>query len=317
VIVLEYRRIGKSGLKATVFTYGTALTIGTESKDLDYAQKMIDKAWEVGIRSFDTSNNYGNGNAEILTGKALKRYPRNLYIISTKGSWPIGESPYERGLSRKHIMEAFDASMKRLELDYVDIYYAHRYDEEVPMEEIVRTFNNLINSGRIRYWGTSEWTKEALEECIYLCNKLGMEAPIVEQPIYSFAIRKVETNGVKAFCEESGIGIMCFSPLAQGLLTGKYRGGKIPEDSRISKSNLLGYDKTLNIYNQNRERIDSFIDIADKYSIEPALLGLKWLIDKGVLPIIGASKPEQLEFNSKALKVKISEELLQELNSIV
>lgn len=317
MITLEYRRIGKSGLKTTVLTYGTALTIGTESKDLEYAQKMIDKAWQVGIRSFDTSNNYGNGNAEILTGKALKKYPRDLYILSTKGSWPLGESPYQRGLSRKHIMEAFDASMKRLELDYVDIYYAHRYDPEVPMEEIVRTFNNLITSGRIRYWGTSEWPVEALKKCIKVCDSLGMEAPIVEQPIYSFAIKKIETNGVKNFCKEKGIGIMCFSPLAQGLLTGKYSGGKIPEDSRISKAALIGYNKTFNIYNQNKDRIDSFISIADKYSINPSLLGLKWLIDKDALPIIGASKPQQLEFNSKAVDLNISEELLKELNSIL
>lgn len=313
---MEYKRIGKSGLKSTILTYGTALTIGTESKDINYAQEMIDKAWEVGIRSFDTSNNYGNGNAEILTGKVLKKYPRNLYIISTKGSWPIGESPYERGLSRKHIMEAFDASMKRLNMDYVDIYYAHRYDSEVSMEEVVRTFNALINSGRIRYWGTSEWPKEALEECIYVCNNLGLEAPIVEQPIYSFAIRKIESNGVKRFCEHHGIGIMSFSPLAQGLLTGKYKDGNIPKDSRMAKSHMIGYDKTLNIYNQNKNRIDMFIGLANKYSIDPALLALRWVIDNGALPVIGASRPEQLDFNSRALDLKISNDLLKELNCI-
>lgn len=314
--ILKYYRIGKSGLKTTALTYGTALTIGTEHNDIEYAQMMIDKAWDIGIRSFDTSNNYGNGNAEILLGKALKKYPRYLYIVSTKGSWPMGDSPYERGLSRKHIMEAFDSSMKRLNLGYIDVYYAHRYDEEVPMEEVVRTFNDLIRSGRIRYWATSEWPKEALQKCAYICKELSLEAPIAEQPIYSFVIRKIEYNGVKEFCSKNGIGIMCFSPLAQGLLTGKYRYGKVPKDSRIAKSSLIKYNKTLNIYNQNKDRIDSFINIANKYEVDPALLALRWVIDRGVLPVIGASKPEQLEWNAKSLDMEIGENLLKELNAI-
>ena len=161
---MEYVRMGTSGLKLTKVTFGSALTIGTESMDQTFADEMIDQAWKLGIRSFDVSNNYGMGNAEKLVGKSLQRYPHEEYVVSTKGSWPIGDTPYHKGLSRKHVLWAFDESIKKMGLDYVDIYYAHRYDPEVPMEEIVRTFNTLIESGHVRYWATSEWPAEALKE---------------------------------------------------------------------------------------------------------------------------------------------------------
>ena len=148
--VLNFVRLGASGLKITELIFGSALTIGTEITEVDKAQELIDEAWNMGIRCFDVSNNYGDGNAEKLVGKCLEKYHRHLYVLTTKGSWPIGESIYERGLSRKHILWAIDESLKRLNKDYVDVYFAHRYDSEVPMEEIVRTFNSLINSGKFR-----------------------------------------------------------------------------------------------------------------------------------------------------------------------
>ena len=160
---MKFVRMGTSGLKLTEVTFGSALTIGTESMEQYKADEMIDQAWNLGIRSFDVSNNYGYGAAETLVGKSLQRYPREEYVVSTKGSWPIGESVYHKGLSRKHILWAFEESMKRMGLVYVDLYYAHRFDPEVSMEEIVRTFNGLIQSGRVRYWATSEWPAEALE----------------------------------------------------------------------------------------------------------------------------------------------------------
>lgn len=304
---MEYVRMGKSGLKLTEVTFGSALTIGTESMDQDYANKMIDKAWELGIRSFDVSNNYGMGGAEKLVGKALQRYPHEEFVVSTKGSWPIGETPYHRGLSRKHILWAFEESMKKMGLDYVDIYYAHRYDPETPMEEIVRTFNYLINTGRVRYWATSEWPVEALKECHKVCERLGMEKPVIEQCIYSFAVRKTETNGVKDFCNENGVGMLGFSPLCQGLLTGKYRNG-IPADSRVAKSEKLHYNKTMNFYEQNKERIDKFLDTCDTFQLRPTDVAIRWGIRKGIYPVLGASKPEQLEDTLKGLSVDISEE---------
>lgn len=304
---MEYVRMGKSGLKLTEVTFGSALTIGTENMEQDYADRMIDTAWELGIRSFDVSNNYGMGGAEILVGKSLQRYPHEEYVVSTKGSWPVGDTPYHRGLSRKHILWAFEESMKKMKLDYVDIYYAHRYDSEVPMEEVVRTFNYLIQTGRVRYWATSEWPAEALEECHAVCEKLGMEKPIIEQCIYSFAVRKTEKNGVKDFCDERGVGMLGFSPLCQGLLTGKYRNG-IPADSRVAKSEQLHYNKTMNFYEQNKERIDKFLDTCDNFGLRSTDVAIRWCIRKGIYPVLGASKPEQLEDTLKGLTVKIPDE---------
>ncbi len=312
---MEYVRLGNSGLVITEVTYGSALTIGTENNDQTYADAMIDEAWNLGIRSFDTSNNYGMGEAERLVGKSLKRYPREEYVVSTKGSWPIGESPYHRGLSRKHILWAIDESLKRMELDYVDLYYAHRYDPNVPMTEIVRTFNSLIDSGKIRYWATSEWPAEALEECHKVCEKLNLEAPIVEQSIYSFAVRKAEFNGVKDFCDNHGVGMMGFSPLCQGLLTGKYKNG-IPAGSRIDKKGKINYDKTSAFYEQNKERIDRFLEVCEKNGIRPTDAAIQWGIRKGIYPVLGASKPEQLRDTLQNLDKQIADNVWDELETI-
>lgn len=312
---MKYVRMGNSGLKLTEVTFGSALTIGTECMEQGYADEMIDKAWSLGIRSFDVSNNYGMGKAESLVGKALSRYPHEEYIISTKGSWPIGETPYHGGLSRKHILWAFEESIKKMGLDYIDIYYAHRYDPDVPMEEVVRTYNFLINTGKIRYWATSEWPIEALEECQAVCDKLSMEKPILEQFIYSFAVRKVETNGVYDYCKKHNIGMLGFSPLCQGLLTGKYRNG-IPSDSRVAKSSQLKYNKTINFYNQNKVRIDKYLDTCDKYSLRPTDVAIKWGIRKNIYPVLGASKPEQLEDTLKGLSLNIPEDIWNVFESI-
>ena len=309
---MNYVRMGNSGLKITEITFGSALTIGTECMDISFAKNLIQTAWDLGIRSFDVSNNYGMGNAERIVGKVLKDYPREEYVVSTKGSWPIGDTPYHRGLSRKHILWAFDESMKKMKLDYVDIYYAHRYDPETPMEEIVRTFNYLINSGRVRYWATSEWPREALEECHAVCERLGLEKPVLEQCIYSFAVRKTETNGVKEFCNDNKIGMLGFSPLCQGLLTGKYRNG-IPEGSRVAKSKELNYDKTMNFYHQNKERIDGYLKLCDEYNMCPTDVAIQWGIRKKIYPVLGASKPEQLIQTVNGLNTVVPEELWEKL----
>ena len=312
---MKYVRMGESGLKLTQVTFGSALTIGTENSDIEYAKSLIDEAWQLGIRSFDVSNNYGMGNAERIVGAVLREYPREEFVVSTKGSWPIGDTPYHRGLSRKHILWAFKESMKKMGLDYVDVYYAHRYDSEVSMEEVVRTFNTLIQSGKIRYWATSEWPVEALKECHYVCDKLGLEKPIIEQCIYSFAVRKTETNGVKQFCNENGIGMLGFSPLCQGVLTGKYRNG-IPADSRIAKSKQINYDKTINFYNQNKERIDGFFKVCDKYDIRPVDAALQWTIRNDIYPVLGASRPGQLSDTLSGIEKEISKDFWDELEVV-
>lgn len=298
---MKYMRLGKSGLKVTEMTFGTALTIGTERQDDKYAEELIGTAWNLGIRSFDTSNNYGMGEAEELLGKALKKFDRHEYVVFTKGSWPMGEGPYDGGLSRKHILWSLEKSLKRLDMNYVDVYFAHRYDTETPMEEVVRTFNGIIQSGKARYWATSEWPLEALEKCHEVCDELKMEKPILEQFIYSYAVRKVEFNGVMDFCKKNGVGMMGFSPLCQGFLTGKYRNG-IPKGSRISKAEDLHYNKTINFYSQNKSSIDHFLAVCDQYEVAAAL---QWCLRKNVLPVFGASKIGQLLMNVEALSVTV------------
>jgi aryl-alcohol dehydrogenase-like predicted oxidoreductase len=312
---MEYVRVGNSGLKITSLTFGTALTLGTENREVYYADLLVGKAWEMGIRSFDTSNNYGMGNAEILLGKALDKYKRHEYVLATKGSWPIGDSPYEKGLGRKHILWTLEESLKRLNMEYIDIFYAHRYDPDVPMFEIIRTFNTLIDSGKIRYWATSEWPLDALEECHDLCKKYGYEGPVLEQFIYSYAVRKSENNGVMEFCKKNEIGMLGFSPLCQGYLTGKYRNG-IPEHSRMAKAKLINYDKTGNFYIQNKAQIEYFLSISDEFAISPTALAIQWCIHNNVLPVIGASSSLQIEENAKALEIEVPNYVWEKLTCI-
>lgn len=312
---MKYVRIGSSGLYSTQIIYGTALTIGTEILSQDKANELIKVAWDNGIRAFDTSNNYGNGMAEKLLGKALSFYDRQSYIISTKGSWQIGEGQYMSGLSRKHILFAIEKSLHNLNLEYIDIYYAHRYDTNVSMREIVFLFNELIRNGKIRYWATSEWPESALTECFDLCDKYNLERPIGDQFIYSFLVRKAENNGVIEFCVNNGYGMLGFSPLAQGILTGKYI-EEIPENSRIAKSESLNYDKTKNFMIGNEHLVHQFVLICRKYNIKPVHAAVRWVIRHGVIPVIGASKSEQIIDNIKSLEINIPNDFWSELEEI-
>lgn len=312
---MNYIRLGNSGLKVTTIALGSALTMGTEHKEIEFAEKMIGLAWKEGIRCFDCANSYGNGRAEALLGQVLLHYPRQEFVFTTKCSLPVGSSPYHKGLSRKHIMWAINESLIRLKMEYIDIYYAHRYDEETPLLEVIRTFNHLIDIGKIHYWGTSEWSVDQLTECHRLCEKYGLEKPIVEQFIYSYAVQKVEKNGVKAFCTRNGIGMFGYSPLAQGILTGKYRNG-IPSDSRIAKSDKIGYCKTIDFLNQTKQQAEKFLTICEQYQVNPIGAALNWCIRNGVVPVLGASSPEQLQSTLLVVSQVIPEDFYLTLQSL-
>lgn len=309
---MEYHRVGKSGLKITAITYGTALTIGSEVSNDDGTSELIQTAWDSGIRSFDTSNNYGNGSSERLLSRALKKYNRQDYVISTKGSWPVGEGVYYSGLSRKHILWAFSESIKNLDVQYVDIYYAHRYDPEVPISEVINTFNGLIDKGVVRYWATSDWPLNALQEVHSYCKIHSLEPPILDQFIFSYAVNKARTTGIIDFCSTEGIGMLGFSPLCQGLLTGKYENG-VPVNSRIAKASILGYDKTKNFQNQFKDRIDVFLKVCAEYSIDPVAAALQWSLRNGVLPVVGASRPSQIASNVGSLSKIIPDDFWNNL----
>jgi aryl-alcohol dehydrogenase-like predicted oxidoreductase len=310
---MEFSRVGKSGISLTSLTFGTALTIGTEFTRIRLARELVETAWSLGIRSFDTSNNYGQGGAESLLGRLLTKYPRSEFVISTKGGWPTGDGPYQQGLGRKNLYSALNASLKKLESQYIDIYYAHRYDPSVPMEEIVRTFNYMIGEGRILHWATSEWPLSALIECHNVCDQLGLERPIIEQFSYSFAVNKQDHNGVREFCHEAGVGMLGYSPLAQGILTGKYR-LSVPPRSRMAKASQINYDKTEKILRQRKGAIDFFLSTCEYFGVEGTAVALQWVLRRGVLPVVGASTPEQLVSNVNALGVQVPQELWNTLD---
>ena len=296
----EHTRLGNSGLEISPLVYGSALTIGTERVDQGFSDMIIDSLWDLGIRTFDTSNNYGAGRSETLLGKSLQKYPRHDYVLSTKGSWALGQGLNESGLGRKHLFDSIDNSLNRLGVDFIDVYYAHRFYEIISMEQIIANFNLLISKGKILHWGVSEWPLSALEECFEICNKTGMEGPIVQQNIYSYAIHPSRENGLLKFAKEHGMGFIGYAPFAQGLLTGKYLHG-IPEGSRIDKAESIGYFKTANIQEQIKDKVLTFLNLTSRYELNPTHAAIAWVRREGVVPLFGASSREQVLENLESL----------------
>ncbi|MCD6100473.1 MAG: aldo/keto reductase, partial [Candidatus Marinimicrobia bacterium] len=229
---MEYRRVGRSGLKVSVFGLGGWLTFGESVKDKKIINRIIKTAYEKGINYFDIADVYALGEAEKLMGEVLREYPRHRLVIASKVFWPMSDDINDRGLSRKHIFESIDKSLKRIGTDYIDIYYCHRFDPEVPLEETLKAMSDLVHQGKILYWGTSMWSHAQILEAMMLCERYGLYKPIVEQPVYNLIIREHFEKEVKPSIEKFGIGAIVFSPLLSGILTGKYDEG-IPPGSRL------------------------------------------------------------------------------------
>jgi aryl-alcohol dehydrogenase-like predicted oxidoreductase len=309
----DYVPLGDSGLEISKLVFGTALTIGTERVDQMFSDEMIELLWEGGIRTFDTSNNYGEGKAELLLGKSLKKYPRHDLVLTTKGSWPVGSDLNSSGLGRKHIFNSLENSLIRLDMDFIDVYFAHRFSEGISLEQIVRTFNSLITQGKILHWGVSEWPLSALEECFKVCERNGLEGPVVQQNVFSYALHPSRENGLLQFANDHGMGFIGYSPLAQGALTGKYLSG-IPKDSRIDKEETIGYFKTRSLHEQVKEQILKFLNITHKYELNPTHAAIAWVLKEGIVPLFGASSKEQILENLKALDFSAPKEFWSELN---
>lgn len=314
---MKYRRLGNSGLKVSEISLGSWLTFGN-SVDKEQAIRIIDKAYELGINSFDTANVYALGEAEKIVGQALNRYPRESYVLATKAFWPMGDGPNDRGLSRKHIIEQVNQSLKRLNHDYVDIFYCHRYDQDTPLEETLRAIDDLIRQGKILYAGVSEWTAYQIVEGLRVQDKYLLDHLVVNQPVYNIFDRYIEENVVPTVLN-NGMGLVVFSPLAQGLLTGKYRKGQaIPEDSRAADPKANNHIKNM-LTDENLEKIEKLIKIADELEVSMPELALAWILHQpGITSaLIGASKPEQVEENVKAVDIKLSTEVLGQIEEIV
>ncbi|WP_028547444.1 aldo/keto reductase family protein [Paenibacillus sp. UNC451MF] len=311
---MQYRRLGNSGLKVSEISLGSWLTYGGYVAD-DNAVRSIEQAYDLGVNFFDTANMYERGEAEKVMGKALSQYPRESYVLATKVFNKMGEGPNDRGLSRKHIMEQCDASLKRLGADYIDIYYCHRYDKETPLEETLRALDDLVSQGKVLYIGVSEWTPAQIVEAYAIADKLLLDKIIVNQPVYNMFNRYIEKE-IIPIGKEKGYGQVVFSPLAQGLLTGKYRLGQpIPQDSRAASKNWG--EKQLN--ETNLIRVGKISKIADELGIKVSQLAIAWILRQSNVAsaLVGASRPEQVVENCAASGITLTDDVLNAIEDIL
>jgi aryl-alcohol dehydrogenase-like predicted oxidoreductase len=306
---MEYRHLGRSGLVVSAFAYGNWITHGGQVEE-DAAQACVRKALELGITTFDTADVYSQGRAEEVLGRALKKERRESLEIFTKVYWPTGPGPNDRGLARKHIMESLHGSLRRLQTDYVDLYQAHRYDFETPLEETLRAFDDLVRQGKVLYVGVSEWSAEQIESALQIADDMGFDRLVSNQPEYSLLWRVIEAE-VIPLCEREGMGQIVWSPLAQGVLSGKYHPGEAPPPgSRATSANGSNFISDL-LTDEVLVPVQEFAELARAAGHTPASVALAWVLSNPNVSaaILGATRPEQLEENVKALDVRLDADL--------
>ncbi|KAA3646205.1 MAG: aldo/keto reductase [Chloroflexi bacterium] len=314
---MHYRRLGKSGLKVSEISLGAWVTFGSQIKD-NTAGDLIRAAFDKGINFFDNADIYANGQAETVMGEAIKDLPREELVISSKVFWPTMEGPNGRGLSRKHIMESIDCSLQRLGLDYLDLYFCHRYDPDTPIEEVVFTMNSLIQQGKILYWGTSEWRASQIAEAYGIARQYNLIPPTMEQPQYNMFHRERVESELSLISEDLGIGLTVWSPLYSGLLTGKYNEG-IPEGSRASMESMAWLKDRMTA--DKIEKVKQLEGVAAELGITTAQLAIAWLLRRKEVSsvITGATKMSQLEDNIKARDAvdQLSNEVQEHIEEIL
>jgi len=311
---MQYRRLGTAGAKVSAFGLGGWTTFGGSVKDDALTRKILHAAFEAGVNFFDIADVYAKGEAERAMGKALADLPRHRLVISTKLFWPMSEDVNDRGLSRKHVMESVEKSLKRIGTDYIDVYFCHRPDPETPVEETIRAMDDLVHQGKILYWGTSEWSGAQIHDACRLADERGWYRPQVEQPQLSLLVRKRFEEDVRPQADDHGIGFVVWSPLASGLLTGKYDAG-MPKGSRLEqiewlRKGLLVPDKI--------ERVKKMKPLADALGCTRTQLALAWAAAQEDVSsvILGATSVAQLEENLGALDVKIDAATSKKLDEI-
>lgn len=309
---MEYRRLGSTGMQISAISLGAWLTYG-DAVTLRTAKACIKAAIDNGINFIDVADSYANGEAEKVVGQAIKDFERSNVVISTKCYWPISDDVNDRGLSRKHIFESVERSLKHFETDYIDIFFCHRYDKNTPTDETVRAIEDLIRQGKILYWGTSMWEAHQIQEAVDAADRYNAYRPVVEQSKYNMLDREIVESDLEDKLDEHAIGLVVFSPLAEGVLTGKYNDG-IPEGSRG--------DRLRENDNFSQDRIEvarQLTAVAQEYGYEPAALALAWAMYHPNVDsvIIGASKVEQIKTNLKALDVVMSSDLELKVENIL
>jgi voltage-dependent potassium channel beta subunit len=314
---MKYRRLGRTGMKVSAVSLGAWTTYGASVQDRRTVRDIVAKAVELGVNFFDNADAYARGQAEAVMAEAYDDLdlPRHHLVLSTKVYWPMSDAVTDSGLSRKHVLESIDRSLDRMRTDYVDIYFAHRFDAETPMEEIVEAFSDVVRSGRAHYWGTSEWSGAQIAEAHTYATSNGLAAPVVEQPQYSMLHRDRVEGEILSVTEPKGIGLVTWSPLAYGMLTGKYDDG-VPEGSRFAANE--GFRKRF-LNDRNAAVVRALKPIADELGVSRAQLAIAWLLRQpGVSSVItGATKVEQLVDNVAAHEIELSEGQLERIDEVL
>ncbi|KAL8122016.1 putative voltage-gated potassium channel subunit beta [Apium graveolens] len=317
---MQYKNLGRSGLKVSQLSYGAWVSFGNQL-DVKDAKALLQCCRDNGVNFFDNAEVYANGRAEEIMGQAIRElgWKRSDVVISTKIFWG-GSGPNDKGLSRKHIIEGTKACLKRLEMEYVDLIYCHRPDTSTPIEETVRAMNYVIDQGMAYYWGTSEWSAQQITEACGVAEKLGLVGPIVEQPEYNLLSRhKVEVEYLPLYTNY-GLGLTTWSPLASGVLTGKYNTGNIPQDSRFALENYKNL-ASRTLVDDVLKKVKGLQPIAAELGVPLAQLAIAWCAaNPNVSSVItGATKVHQIEENMKAIKVipLLTPEIMERIEAVV
>ena len=313
---MRYRTLGHSGLQLSVVGLGSWLTFGS-SVDRDATRACVLRAWERGVNFIDTANVYARGEAEETLGPILQELDRGALVLATKVYFPMGESPNERGLSRKHVRDQVDRSLARLRVDYIDLYQCHRYDGVTPLEETCGMMNDLVRQGKILYWGVSEWNADQIAAAATLCAARGWPAPIGNQPQYSALWRRVEAR-ILPTCRRYGLGNVVWSPLAMGILTGKYaQASRPPEGSRAAgpfKDMMEDY-----LTQPVLDAVQRLVPLAERAGCTLAQLSLAWCLREPAVTsaIVGATKVEHVDENLAAADLDVDPAVFEEMNRIL
>ena len=315
---MEFRHLGKSGLIVSEIAYGNWLTHGSQV-EADAATACVRAALDVGITLFDTADTYSDTRAESVLGDALAGVRRESYELATKVFWPTGPGHNDRGLSRKHIIESCHASLRRLQTDHLDLYQAHRFDVETPLEETLRAFDDLVRQGKVHYIGVSEWSADQIARALLIAADMGLDAIVSNQPQYNMLWRVIEAE-VVPFCEREGISQIVFSPLAQGVLTGKYRPGvAAPAGTRATDSGGGAAMISRWMTDDLLSRVQRLRPIADDAGLSMATMALAWVLHNPNVAsaIIGASRPEQVQENAQASGITLDADLLARIDEVL
>jgi aryl-alcohol dehydrogenase-like predicted oxidoreductase len=316
--MVEFRYVGNSGFKISEITYGNWLTHGSQVEN-DQAKACVRAALDVGITTFDTADVYANTKAEAVLGEALKGERRESLEILTKVYWPTGPGGHnDVGLSRKHIMESINGSLRRLQTDYVDIYQAHRYDYETPLDETMQAFADVVRMGKALYIGVSEWSAQQIQQGHDLAEDLGIHL-ISNQPQYSMLWRVIESDVIPV-CVSLGMSQIVFSPIAQGILTGKYRPGEQPPEGSRATDERGGADMIKRWLSDDvLKRVQQLEPLAKEAGLSMAQLAVAWVLqnDNVASAIVGASRPEQVTDNAAAAGLKLDDDLLSKIDEVV